>query len=38
MSSFSDAVEPFGGELIETQLSDKDVKALKSAMGKSPNS
>ena len=38
MSSFSEAVEPFGGELIETQLADKDVKALKSAMGKSLNS
>jgi uncharacterized membrane protein len=37
MSAFSDAVEPFGGTLIETHIDDKDINTLKSNMKKSLN-
>ena len=29
---FGTAVEPFGGEVIDTELDEKDIKALKKAM------
>jgi uncharacterized membrane protein len=31
---FTSAVEPFGGKVIETNLDDKDIKALKNALKK----
>jgi uncharacterized membrane protein len=32
LGDFLSAVEPFGGELIETNLDEKDVKALRKAL------
>jgi len=34
VADFASAVEPFGGKIIETDLDDKDIKALKKALKK----
>ena len=34
VADFGSAVEPFGGKIIETDLDDKDIKALKKALKK----
>jgi uncharacterized membrane protein len=34
LADFTSAVRPFGGKVIETNLDDKDIKALKKALGK----
>jgi uncharacterized membrane protein len=34
LADFASAVEPFGGKVIETDLDDKDVKALRKALKK----
>jgi uncharacterized membrane protein len=35
IADFTSAVQPFGGKVIETNLDDKDVKALRKALKKS---
>ena len=35
LADFTSAVQPFGGKVIETNLDDKDVKALRKALKKS---